>query len=409
MNDFQKGILTLIQYALSPQDTFPSLPGDFDYMRAFWFSEQQQITPLIYYGACKTEDFLKSTAFPIYMSRVCTYISHSARQMEAYHKLATRLEEAGIDYMPFKGTVLKQLYPMPEMRIMGDCDLLVRDKQGKTFQSLMRELGFELKEKGDHHNQYNSADNLVFELHRRLMLKKVRDLYQYYGESWWTAQPSGAHPCHFEMRPEDHYIFIFSHFVKHFRGEGAGIKFLVDMWVSLNAYPDMDMTYICTELEKIGLDEFYHNIQRTLASWFDDAPTDEMTDYLTDRLFGTTVYGSSEKGLLADAYTDALHAEADGSKDVEGSVRRRRFFSLLFLPYDAMVKKYPILRRWAILLPLFWFIRAFDILFHHKDKIKQEKQTMNELNRENIDEFRRELNYVGLDKDLSKMKRPPKS
>ena len=43
MNSFQKGILTLVRYALSPEESFPSLPDDFSYANALMFAGSQQI------------------------------------------------------------------------------------------------------------------------------------------------------------------------------------------------------------------------------------------------------------------------------------------------------------------------------------------------------------------------------
>ena len=57
MNDFQNGVTRLIRYALSEEPSFPSLPKDFDYGRLYGFAESQQILPLVYYGAVKTDDF----------------------------------------------------------------------------------------------------------------------------------------------------------------------------------------------------------------------------------------------------------------------------------------------------------------------------------------------------------------
>lgn len=35
-------------------------------------------------------------------------------------------DAGGIDYMPLKGSILKDLYPRHEMRMMGDADILIR-------------------------------------------------------------------------------------------------------------------------------------------------------------------------------------------------------------------------------------------------------------------------------------------
>lgn len=406
MTDFQTGILTLIRYALSPEETMPPLPDTFDYGAAYSFVEQQQLLPLIYYGASKTESFLNSPASFRYMTRACNYISHSTRQMEAFNTLTARLEAEGISYMPVKGILLKKLYPLPEMRVMGDCDLLIHGKQGRDCKRLMESLGYHLKAKVDHCNEYKDDSGLVMELHRQLVPKEERDLYAYYRDSWWTARPTDGHPCRYEMHHEDHFVYLFAHFVKHYRGFGAGIKFVVDFKVFEDAYPDMDKDYIRGELAKMGLDEFYDNVQRTIAVWFDGAPADQITDHLTDRLFNTAVFGSLENGSISEAYRKTKNASADGKEGNAKAALFSRRFHLFFLPYSDMKMKYPVLVGWPILLPLFWIIRGFDILFNHRDKIQQEKDMDNQLSGENIAAFRQEMNYVGLDKRPEKLRRP---
>ena len=168
----------------------------------------------------------------------------------------------------------------------------------------------------------------------------------------------------------------------------------------------MDKDYIRGELAKMGLDEFYDNVQRTIAVWFDGAPADQITDHLTDRLFNTAVFGSQENGSISEAYRKTKNASADGKEGNAKAALFSRRFHLFFLPYSDMKMKYPVLVGWPILLPLFWIIRGFDILFNHRDKIQQEKDMDNQLSGENIAAFRQEMNYVGLDKRPEKLRRP---
>ena len=154
MNSFQKGILTLVRYALSPEESFPSLPDDFSYANALMFAGSQQIIPLLYYGACKTENFPASPIFPAFTARAGGVIAHSTRQIENFDSLTASLEAAGIDYMPVKGAILKRLYPQPEMRVMGDCDILIRQKQAKAARALMKRLDYHLEETTNHVFEY---------------------------------------------------------------------------------------------------------------------------------------------------------------------------------------------------------------------------------------------------------------
>lgn len=398
MTDFQTNVLTLVRYALSPEEHFPSLPDGFPYKSLLKFADLQQVAPLLYYGACKTDSFLQSNELLSFTAYTTTITSHSARQLANFDKLTACFEEAGIDYMPLKGSVLKRLYPLPEMRVMGDCDILIRAEQIDRARDLMKEQGYTLEEMTDHCYEYKSPDKMMIELHVKLLPDREIDLEPYYKDGWWTARPSGQHPCHYEMRPEDHYIFQLAHFVKHFRGRGAGIKFVIDFKVFEQAYPDMDMDYVRSELVKLGLDEFYDNIRRTLAVWFEDAPADEMTDHLTELLFNTTTFGLDERGLVSEAYRQSKLAEASGKTSTASTRRRNKWFELFFLPYSAMKEKYLALEKWAILLPIFWIVRGFDILLFHKDKIDRVDADMEKLSQESVDAYRKEINYVGLDK-----------
>lgn len=400
MTDFQTGVLTLVRYALSPEEHFPSLPDGFSYDALLKFAELQQVSPLLYYGACKTDSFLESDELLSFTALATAIMSHSTRQLANFDKLTACFEKAGIDYMPLKGSVLKRLYPQPEMRVMGDCDILIRSEQLDQARDLMKEQNYTLEEVTDHCYEYKNPEKMAVELHVKLLPDGEIDLEPYYRDGWWTARPVGQPACRYEMRPEDHYVFQFAHFVKHFRGFGAGIKFVIDFRVFEQAYPDMDMKYVRGELVKLGLDEFYDNIQRTISVWFDGAPSDEMTDYLTERLFNTTVFGVKERGLVSEAYNRSKIEQANGKTGSDAAHRRSKWFELFFLPYSAMKKKYPVLEKWAILLPIFWIVRGFDILFFRRNRIGEVNADMEQISRESIEAYRKEMNYVGLDKAI---------
>ena len=400
MEKLQKRVLTLVRYALSPEESLPALPDDVPYRQILDCADTQQVIPLLYYGACKTPNFLFCPVFGMFTSRAGAVIAHSTQQLEGFDRLTARFEAEGIDYMPVKGATLKRLYPQPEMRTMGDCDVLIRKQQVHEADRIMRELGYSLQESTNHVREYINKERMVIELHIKLLPDGEIDLEPYYGDGWWTARPVPDHPHRYEMRPEDHYVFLFAHFVKHFRGVGAGIKFVIDFHVFRQAYPDMDMDYIRNELEKLGLDEFYDNICRTVAVWFNDAEPDEKTEYLTNRLFNNAVFGSRDRALVSEAYRRTKAEEARGERASDTTRRRRKWFELFFLPYSAMKEKYPVLEHWAILLPLFWIVRGFDILFFHRQKIDTVGDSMENISQESVDAYRAEINYMGLDKQM---------
>ena len=58
------------------------------------------------------------------------------------------------------------------------------------------------------------------------------------------------------MTPEDEFIYLFTHFAKHYRDGGIGCRYVVDLWVFLRNNPTMDPEKIKRELDKLQLREF---------------------------------------------------------------------------------------------------------------------------------------------------------
>jgi hypothetical protein len=102
------------------------------------------------------------------------------------------------------------------------------------------------------------------------------------------------------MSPEDTFVFLFTHFAKHYRDQGIGIKYVLDFYFFKKKNPDLNIAYMEKELEKLQLHEFYENIMLLLQVWFEDAPSTELTDYLTDKIFFDGVFGRAELNIISD-------------------------------------------------------------------------------------------------------------
>ena len=47
----------------------------------------------------------------------CRAIQVNERQMRELGKIYTAFDEAGVDYLPLKGSIMKAMYPRPELRL----------------------------------------------------------------------------------------------------------------------------------------------------------------------------------------------------------------------------------------------------------------------------------------------------
>jgi hypothetical protein len=386
MNNFQRGFLSLIRAALT--ESFPELGEGFDYGTAYTVAEQQQIVPLVYYGAMKDPVFLHHPRSQAFFGRSCVYIGHSADQSDTIQRIFEAFEAVGVSYMPLKGTLLKPFYPSPEMRVMADADILIRMEEYDRAKKVMLDLGCTFLGESDHEYNWVTPTGLHIELHKRLIPSYNEDYYAYYGDGWRLAVPEEKGKFRFSMRPEDLLIYLFTHFAKHYRDQGAGMKYVIDFYIFRQHFPKLDSAYLARELENLQLYEFYVNIFHMLEVWFDGAEATELTDYLTDKIFFDGVFGRSELGAVSEALKLSKSTR---------SVRAKKKRQLFFPPYRVMKNRYPVLQKWVILLPIFWLVRLVDLAVNHRERYRVKMAQLEKMSDENISQYQRDLNYVGLD------------
>ena len=193
------------------------------------------------------------------------------------------------------------------------------------------------------------------------------------------------------MMPEDEWIYLFTHFSKHFRDGGIGCRHVVDLWVFRNAYPKLDEAYVREELNKLQLLTFYENICRMLSTWFDNMPADPKTDFITEFIFASGSWANVESNAVSVALRDSKHSPLGFSG------RLVHVWHVLFRSSDVLQQEYPVLKKAPWLLPLIWLIRPFHKLLFQRDAVKKQKKKLMALSQDNIQKRHDMLDFVGLD------------
>ena len=133
----------------------------------------------------------------------CRSLQHSEGQMKAVEQLCEAFDAEGIAYMPLKGCLMKRLYPSPELRPMGDADILIRPEQYERIRLVVEKLGYDEQVESDHELIWHRKD-LNLELHKRLIPSYNRDYYRYFGDGWNLAKVERG--TRYMMTCEDEYI-----------------------------------------------------------------------------------------------------------------------------------------------------------------------------------------------------------
>ena len=390
MDSQLSGIVTLIRSAL--KDEALALPEDFNWKSAVQILYTHHMVGIAVRGAVRCGVPRTHPAIRQLTALFCKDVAASRLQTQQMEAVYTLFQEHGIQYMPVKGAVLKPMYPQSELRAMGDADILIRQEQYPKIRELMSSLGLQEKVESDHEYVWHSG-NFKLELHKRLIPSYNKDYYAYYGDGWHLArQDEQSSACY--LSQEDHFIYLLVHFAKHYRDGSISAKNICDFWVCRKACPDMDEAYICGELQKLKLLDFYRNVLDLLSTWFEGAAPTKAVDILTQTAFQGGIYTSEESQM-----TVSLIKLSKETSSLSGS-KYKLLWQKLFPSASALSQRVPVLKKYPVLLPFAWAVRWLDALFLRRDRLKRglsESQKLMNIDTGRVSEYENQLRAVGLD------------
>ncbi len=383
LNVTELGLIALVRSAMTGQSV--SLPEGFQIQTILPLARKHQIAPIILQAMTELTTAEAQMCKMQLLQSSARSLSVSESQALEAKALCEAFEEAGVDYAPLKGILIKKYYPVETMRSMADIDILVRREQYHLIEPVMERLGYTFEVERDHEYNWRKI-NVHAELHKCLIPSYNEDYYSYYGEGWQFFRAEQGH--RYAMRDEDLFIYLFTHYTKHFRDGGIGIKHLTDLWVFKRAKPKLDETYILSELQKLGLDVFYKNVIATAAYWFEDGALTETVERMTHDIISCGAYGKAELQRKAEALRNAPK-QSKHSK-LRWTLRK------IFLPYKNMCQKYPFLKYLPFLLPLMWVVRWITAVVFKPKKLKKNIEQSKNMSQDSVDEYRQYLQSMGI-------------
>ena len=277
-------------------------------------------------------------------------------------EICTALENAQIQFIPLKGSIIRKHYPEPWMRTSCDIDVLVRSEDlDRATKCIQDDLGYDVEGKGSHDVSMFSPSGVHVELHYDLVEEDiVNNCCEILKNAWDYATPisEGAYRCNFSDAM--FYFYHIAHMAKHFEIGGCGVRPLLDLWI-LDKQDGYDAVVRDALLESGALLKFT-TAARSLASvWFDGTEHTETTAQMEQYLLFGGVYGNMENRV-------AIQQHKKGGKF-------KYIVSRIFLPYSTIKFHYPILQKHRWLTPVMQVRRWFKLIFRGGLK-----RSMNEIN-----------------------------
>lgn len=335
----------------------PDCPAELDWTKLVQLAQIHCVTGILGYMTM-TYPICPDEALRGSLRSVClntlTLFAHRAALAGDFSRTLSR---NGIDHILMKGYILREHYPVPELRTFGDIDLVIRPEDRDKCHELMLSLGFHVEADWEPVFSY-TKDREFYEIHSEIMEIDVTgkgNFRAYFHGMWDHASPAGSHRYHFT--PEFHFLYILTHIAKHIHGSGAGARMYLDVAAFiLRRKEDVDWTLILKELEKLGLSDFANVVFQAVENWF-HVPAPVPTRAVPEDIMAEFTAFTMEAGVFG-------HFAREGAmstlKNAERKGETSRFQVLLqraFPDAGTIQSRYTYLQKHPWLLPAAWLHR----------------------------------------------------
>lgn len=307
-------------------------------------------------GAVKLPNDLTEKLKKSYMAT----LMREASQVEEIEFIRKSFSENHIEFMLLKGSHLKALYPIPEIRFMVDMDVLVHENDMNKGKDIILSRGFKQEMNNGKDIVLIKEPMLTIELHKMLFIEGYF-MHQYFSSVWDRVEKVSE--FEYKMPINDLYVYTLAHLAEHYLEAGSCFRPMMDLFLMHKHYEnELDFEYIYKQFKEIGIEDFAKNIVNLYHCMFDGADYDDTLTMMENFIvFGAPVKNANETSKIA----------------VENKSKTQKIIEKLFPSYKVMILQYEILKKIPILLPFFWVVRIIKKLFKFNDSSKRYEKFKN--------------------------------
>ena len=359
-------LLTLLAYEIFDQ-AIAIDASTVDWSAVLAEAQRHKVTALLY-PAIRSMDGVPEAIFNKVCGTVIAVAMASEAMLKEQRRILDLLEARQIPCAVLKGTSVAYLYPHPELRTIGDIDILVDEENLDEACKALQGDGFAPSYTAEKHLCLQKGAVWV-EMHRMVSVfpesEKGRFTKQTMTDALRHTQEAEIGGVRFPMLSGAYQIIaLLAHMEQHLATSGIGLRQVCDWAVTAHALRNCFDGETLALLERCGLLRFAKIMTRLCerhlglppCQWTAGAPDTLVDAMLSDVLEGGNFQAQHAKRPLADVLTDAYDVAGKGKTN-------------LFRNYVRYLKKY--LRQsypWAksrlwlpvfgVFLPARWGVRV---------------------------------------------------
>lgn len=381
MNRVNDSLIKLLSASTGCRFSSPVELDAAEWGRLYKEAVAHQIQYLIFSEANKYGCGVNPSLFSDWKSAMIYHILRFEERFAIAGELIKAFDRANIPLIVLKGFHYKYLYPEPELRSMGDIDLLTDRRSLAGTMKIIEGFGYIRSGDADDpkHIKFFHPQYIMIELHYSLFTEaKRRVAVGFNNEIWQSAVRFETEGLAFNI-PSDvnQLIYCCVHMTNHFGKGGFGLRQLSDFNLLVRKLPDdFDWKMLFERADIYGILKFMQALLYVCHELFDLKIPASIID----------IY-DNEKENIAHMIEVILESGIFGQKDVKTASARSlaagmnvggvsgKFSAVryIFPPRASLSYAYSYAQKYGILLPVAWIHRIINNILRRdlslRDKI----------------------------------------
>ncbi|AWI06379.1 nucleotidyltransferase domain-containing protein [Clostridium drakei] len=297
------------------------------------------------------------------------------------------LNEAEIQVIGLKGLVLRELYPVKELRTMSDSDILVHFEDVEKVEKILLNLGYFEYSRDSKHILFSHKRFLPIELHWKLIDTLYFKNADYIERSIWenTENVNICSATVLVPSLENQILYLCLHMAVHFVYSGFGLRQLCDLVILVE-----------TQRHKVNWNSFYEQVKKCKIENFviaifevckrlfhmvvpnelynREVENNEYIDMIIDSVFIGGVYGGIYGKVILSAVDDKLLSYCESDRQSHSFMGKFKCIVGFFFPRaDKLSKRYSYVKKHPMFIPLAWLHRLIYGIFRRDFNIDQKR------------------------------------
>jgi hypothetical protein len=378
MNEIEKALVKLLSVSTGCQGSSAVDLTQFEWNQLYKEAFEHQIQSIIYTEASKYGSSISPELFTRWKNETIMQVLRYNGYLSVVGDLLNAFEKNDIPVIVLKGLHYKYLYKDPEMRTMGDIDLLTTQSSLKQASDVIQSFGYiNVKEGDPKHYVFIHKNFIPIELHFSLFTEAKRRIAVNFNKEIWESAYCFERDGMKFLVPSDvnQLIYCCIHMTNHLGKGGFGLRQLSDFnLLARSCGKSIDWDHLMKKANLYGIGKFVEVMLVICHELFAlDVPETLISQYVT------------QKEYVDNTINMILDAGAFGGKDEKVSTNRiiasymseasnsyASRLSYIFPSREKLSTSYPYVQKSGLLVPVAWVHRIINNLLR-KDISLSEK------------------------------------